>query len=56
VGEVEEVEDGGPDGAPEVEPVLVDVAEGFDCPSEGTFADPEDCSRWDRELDWTGFN
>jgi hypothetical protein len=38
-----------------VEAVLVEVAEGFDCPSEGTFPDPDDCSRWDRELDWTGF-
>jgi hypothetical protein len=30
---------------PEVQPVLVEVEEGYDCQEEGTFPIPEDCTR-----------
>ena len=31
---------------PQVAPILVEVAEDFDCATEGVFQDPDDCSRW----------
>ena len=31
--------------APQVAPILVEVAEDFDCTTEGVFQDPDDCSR-----------
>ena len=31
--------------APQVAPILVEVAEDFDCITEGVFQDPDDCSR-----------
>jgi len=32
--------------APQVAPILVEVAEDFDCTTEGVFQDPDDCSRY----------
>merc|ERR1712192_253710 len=32
--------------APQVAPILVEVAEDFDCATEGVFQDPDDCSRY----------
>ena len=43
---------------PEVAPILVEVAEDFDCTTEGVFQDPDDCSRCRQEkefkfmMDW----
>jgi len=31
---------------PQVAPILVEVAEDFDCTTEGVFQDPDDCSRY----------
>ena len=48
----------GGDGVPEVAPILVEVAEDFDCTTEGVFQDPDDCSRCRQEkefkfmMDW----
>ena len=36
---------GGDGGAPQTAPVLVEVAEDFDCTTEGVFQDPDNCSR-----------
>ena len=35
----------GDGGAPQTAPVLVEVAEDFDCTTEGVFQDPDNCSR-----------
>jgi len=37
---------GGGDGPPQIEPVLVEVVEEYECETEGVFADPDDCSRY----------
>ena len=40
----------GDGGAPQTAPVLVEVAEDFDCTTEGVFQDPDNCSRCNDQL------
>jgi len=39
-------QENGDGGAPQTAPVLVEVAEDFDCTTEGVFQDPDNCSRY----------
>ena len=40
----------GDGGAPQTAPILVEVAEDFDCTTEGVFQDPDNCSRCNEQL------